>query len=1309
MKRFLVYFGLTLLVAVYCVVWQMQNGVKRSERADVTGEVAAENDGPGPEPADENADPEDFIASTYPELQYVFPETDDWRRRHPYVFHSISDPEDARYFFLCGKEPSFVEQPDGCRLVVSACTFVVFPKAKLVEVADESGAKHKELESTESRAKRALVVEIENEISLALRGSLYDFKRLKTLWNPANIQGGNIAGKVVVRSGDFYDEESADSAFRIDASEITFTGRQLRTTQDVAIHFGRHTCKGTGLTIDFNISGDIESILKDKKKESEKDVAAELADPSLRVPKVPQNLDELDAESDDYLLDLIDQVVEDGNVGGGFSIRSVVLDKLQNVDGLVIYAKNKKSDDGDDDGKDDNEPAFDHVEISCDGSMQFAPVERNPGEWCLRLANNVRAVAIDESESQSVASFNGSSLQFFFKDPLLEKLETSKFPEVRKALNQRKPSGSLARLDASVLRVFDEDLDDDGNAFSAAYTPKSNNGARTFCVRALQFYYNLRTGDGCLLNTLESESVRSNLGNARPSELLISETNADGEEQQTSIATPILFVKISEDDELRYLKTTGSGTLKTTLRVADSGADSHFVGGHVAAYPQQTFASQSVPGPKTSGKKRTRPVPVSVTWENGLTVEPETSAEAVVALSALGGGSADAADSVYRLTTSGAVKCDADEFGQFNAPEMNLWFRLSHEDKKSDASYQQDDREGGYAFHPICVKFSKTDAPNANPLDNVVLSSERGTMEIDEALEILFSDLDASKASDNQRAALPALAKNSQDGGGNDLGSFREGSGTFKLTSRRVRLFCQLSAEALNSLVDDKKKGDAGGKDSAGSAAPVRVTRVELTGGVEFEERDNDGKTTANVSGESLLVDNPQTPEMRMILAGSANQNALCRAKDLNLRGRTIVVDAKKNEFSVAGAGAVEITPKTKPNHAANVTGAQNPDSAPAVQGDAFSALAAAGPINVMWSKEMRFDGRTMCFSSSPDKAVSVTTSDAMLECAETRLVLHSAVDLLELQYDGEHGPDVDYVECVGSPSSSVRMRFNAPSKTEDAAVVGPYSGFYRLECSSVRLYVESQKFVVDNQGRIAATIYSPSGGVASADPAGLSKLSEEDIRRKIQEDADKQARKKAGTYVPDPVEDAEEERLRLAKEKERKAPKWVRVNASFDSAEGSLKDYAAQIDGRVNALVCDVESPETTVNFDDSSTWTPDFITFQCNRANFSAVENAGRKDVEFVASDNVSFRSGFMSGYCRKLSYDASKNVATLVGDETAPVKLVRQEYSGARREPIAEFAQGKINLKEKTFEVEDAEVSSGFNPAAIKEQIDNSRRLR
>ena len=335
-------------------------------------------------------------------LAEVFPDPNDWRRLHPL---SVI-PKDRSWLLLFPSEP---HTADG-GMTFDSCT--------LVKPSSDKNLSEKE------RFRRAMVVETSDKVEIRFRNRL-SLEALSGGFSADNVEGGRVFGKVSVWST--MDPNDPADDFRLTTRNISFNLEQITTDSEVIIHYGKKQAEGVGLRVNIELP-------LQKKGEN---------DASEKGP--------------------LDDMIADGNLGQGISIRDVTLDKLTRLefempdylptlpdvnpwDGAAAIDPGPEDETADD----EKTPRVATFDVRCSDSLYFAPnVTDMPSVWCARFSGNVEISAFHEERQPD--SIRCDYLYFYLNDPVLQKAweKSASFYK-----GKRKPTGAFSRLEPFQIRAI---------------------------------------------------------------------------------------------------------------------------------------------------------------------------------------------------------------------------------------------------------------------------------------------------------------------------------------------------------------------------------------------------------------------------------------------------------------------------------------------------------------------------------------------------------------------------------------------------------------------------------------------------------------------------------------------------------------------------------------------------------------------------------------------------------------------------------------------------------------------------------------
>ncbi len=348
----------------------------------------------------------DVFANRLPELLTLFPDPNDWRRTSA----NVVVPKGKECIFLSKGSPSISQDQKSVSL--NACTFVFLGPIK-------QGV------SEEERVENAFVFESTDKLELTFSEPLNKLAKLGGAvggFDMSKFKSGRMLGEVLIRA------KLGDSKVSFRTRDVVFDTKQIHSNFEVAFQLGPNSGTGRGLTIDMETPLRFSS--RDRRS-SVNDV----------------NEDELSTE------DRLDQLVSEGNIGGGFSIKGVLLDQL---DGCVKFysdslsgmqAKGKKET-----NVDDNQGHSSYyVEARCKSGLYFSSNSNVPGGWCVRFNKDVEMVGFKDGAKST--QIKCDALYLYLQDPVLDAL-TEEDPSAREMIARKRITGSLGRLVPTMVRAI---------------------------------------------------------------------------------------------------------------------------------------------------------------------------------------------------------------------------------------------------------------------------------------------------------------------------------------------------------------------------------------------------------------------------------------------------------------------------------------------------------------------------------------------------------------------------------------------------------------------------------------------------------------------------------------------------------------------------------------------------------------------------------------------------------------------------------------------------------------------------------------
>lgn len=371
----------------------------------------------------ENDDAEEVgaLQRVAPELLPLFPNENDWRR----VSANIISSSDRNVFFLFKDRPRFSE--DGKTLSLDACSAVFLPERR------PNGSQS---------ADGALVFESADQLDLVFTKPISNYFKLDSLdLSLSNFINGEMRGAVTIRS-EFSPDDPNDDLL-LQTRNVVFTAKQIHTNFDVSFQFGKNNGAGKGLTIDLELPLNI------GRKRTKLDASKPINE-NERAQFTPREV----------ALQKIDALLEDGNLGGGFSIRKIEIQEIykyfriyyNSLESIADLNVAKPAPKANDESSSENGDAedLDYVDVSCKKGLYFSSNSNELGGWCARFNKEVELVSYRNGEKSEQILCD--ALYLYFRDDYFE--EIAKIcPEARADLKRKNPSGRLANLRPTVARA----------------------------------------------------------------------------------------------------------------------------------------------------------------------------------------------------------------------------------------------------------------------------------------------------------------------------------------------------------------------------------------------------------------------------------------------------------------------------------------------------------------------------------------------------------------------------------------------------------------------------------------------------------------------------------------------------------------------------------------------------------------------------------------------------------------------------------------------------------------------------------------
>lgn len=740
----------------------------------------------------------DVLESRAPELAPLFPDPDDWRR----TTANIVVLNDRNLFILSKGGPELSQNHK--TVYLSACT--------LVFLNDDPN------KTKEERVKDALVFESSDRTELNFIAPFTNYFKISgekaEKLDIDKINSGHMRGEVTIRTR----LGGVDVKFK--TRDVVFGKTQIHSSLDVHFNIGPNSGVGRGLTLDFDLPY---RLLRGEKNDSANVAKTEDDSPTAKLEKY-------DSE---------------GNIGGGFSLKGILLAEIsgsmklygeslamfrssadkteeQNADdiqdteetdatsfdsygaGLVGVPRSDAQTD-----KETEEPAEDgsgyYAEVRCKNGLYFSTNSNTIGGWGLRFNKDVELVVFYEGAKTNQVRCD--SLYLYLQDKELSEL-AEQSEEMRDAIERKQITGSLRNLVPTNVRAVK------GEEEQAI--------ARDF-----------RSGV-----ELNADEIRYDL-DARVVDLVSEDSpvriTRQSERDALDFSAQNIRVQMNKEGEIEAVFAGENGKLNAVFLV--------------------------------DGKPRA----IDADWKNGLYAAPTPER-----------------DGYLKISSSGSISFQAYELGAFYANEGDFWCRLGEgASKKTDPDAPPSFSVNALAqMKPILADFR----------GNVAFQSDRGTARVADSAAIRF---------DESIEQAPYVEETETRGAFGDfidaqeeepLGVFVDGEEPL-LTDSLFEIYAKkLEVRCLTRYYPNL------------SQPRIDVARLTLRGNVLFRERVlSNNSERVRLQAEAVQIDDPNARAMKIRLLGASSEPALFRTEKLKLAGSDITVDSERNYFQVLGVGGLEL------------------------------------------------------------------------------------------------------------------------------------------------------------------------------------------------------------------------------------------------------------------------------------------------------------------------------------------------------------------------------------------------------------------
>lgn len=900
------------------------------------GQTEADGENRSETDTQDGAEEGDSLERVAPELVSLFP-PGDWRRMNA----NILIPAGRECFFFSQGSPRF--EADSKILVLGKGTLVFLGEKKPGETDEE-------------RADRAIVFESEDDMTLEFAEPLINFMQgdgQRRKFDFSHFSSGMMRGVVSLRA------KIGSSDFLITTRDVGFNAKQLHTRAKVEIYLGPNKIEGKDLTIDF------ETPLRFVSRSAQKN---ESQDGASQEPPKP--------------IDPIDALAKEGNLGAGFSVKSVRLESTRSLEFYSDSLSEFSDKDKKENGKADDKPSYHIVahgiesarddgkneggEVSQTGAGVYFSSDPNVlGGWCLRFQNKVYVTAFQDGVRMGQVS--GDSIYFYLQDKEIARLaETA--PSAADAIKRKSVTGVLSRLVPTRARVLGRE-----NRISI----ESRTGSY---LQADEIQYDMERGFVDLVSQL-----------VKPQEPQQGQEAAPDAGNQDQVQTPARTSrngrqKTREEIERERIETDDlrkdEGEFKYHVKVDFEDEEKHvlFYSPFVRLWINKNaeFHSAEFLPAKTATKgavfaytvdRNGKRQKYKTVWNNALRIYPVFNTVTK--------------ETYLNLRAEYPITATSESLGQFDSKQASFLFRFGEPDLTAQTQNVAEVWKAENLVRQDDIYFPLNSLGNLRPvlanfIDDATFKRNQWQATISDALMVRFlygkAEEGAEKTEEEQDGE--SVTEDLVAGMGNPNESI------INLEGDVLDIACMLRSSQDGSYEPD-------------------ILGLDMQGNVSFREKyAATQEVKMNLQADRAQVLNPGKGTTSVYLRGSRGAKAKFNTEKLSLSGDQIKVDSVRNAFIVAGEGDIEIAPLKEEDGRTHGSGE-------------LTTLTVDEPIKINWSKELRFDGQTLSFSANENDYVVVTQGAKQLRSPQILLTLKNPVSIFDV--NDKDKLDVDAIVCEGS------------------------------------------------------------------------------------------------------------------------------------------------------------------------------------------------------------------------------------------------------------------------------------------------------
>ncbi|MDO5580065.1 MAG: hypothetical protein Q4G69_02930 [Planctomycetia bacterium] len=570
--------------------------------------------------------------------------------------------------------------------------------------------------------------------------------------------------------------------------------------------------------------------------------------------------------------------------------------------------------------------------------------------------------------------------------------------------------------------------------------------------------------------------------------------------------------------------------------------------------------------------------------------------------------------SLLRMALTGGMEFQFDEVGRVQAEEADIWLAFVQGAPNRVPAEQEKD---------LFRQFENITPHSAQFRGNIKLLTEGGSGFIKEEMSLRF-----------RAATVPVNGNRTADASPGTAPASGTAPADPPLFKRKQSL---LGGNTETEYTVNAQKLDLWILQESGN---IQVDQIMFRQNVLFQELSRkDRKETVRIQGDQVIIQGPDSQNTTLDLMGN---NAVFVGKGLKLSGYHVNINRASNSFSVLGPGRLSFM--IEPKKSAN------------------SAFDLSGPMDVVWSQKMTFNGQTLSFLANESENVVVSHSTHTLKCPEIRLSIKEPVSIFDMEKNPNGTSsllnDLAVIECIGTPLRPVQLGLFLIANRPDARI---RTSNYQAMVNSFILDYTTKDFTAQGPGWIRATMKNPDEVAKKAEPVNAS---------------------------------APEKKSPLGDLRSQDRKAWGHLHLTFqESLSGNIVQKNATVLRRVQTVYCETDQQETNLDVQKPETFADNAITVDCNELQMLLSPGTDQEEAfELRALGNVLFRYTSIVGRGSSVVYSNLKRRVQMKGDSVSPASIFKQERPGAPTISIGRFLSGTYYLDTERLDVEALASSNG-----------------